>query len=177
MPCRAPPPQRGSGPATPRRPRLRSSCSWARPTKPDIEEAAALYEKQHAGRVLLHFGGSGKMLSEMKLAQRGDLYFLGSSDFMDLAKRKGLVLSETGRRVPTSSPPSTCPPATPRTSAPWRTSRARLVEEPAGNSFGPGGRRSGTWQVTAGTVLTICAGIEYRLPRFRVAKNNREGEP
>jgi len=68
-------------------------------TKPAIEEAAALYEKKHPVRVLLHFGGSGKMLSEMKLARRGDLYLPGSSDFMDMAKREGLVLADTEKRV------------------------------------------------------------------------------
>lgn len=83
-------------------------------TKPAIEEAAALYEKQHAVRVLLHFGGSGKMLSEMKLAQRGDLYFPGSSDFMDLAKREGLVLPETERRVAYLVPAINVPAGNPK---------------------------------------------------------------
>jgi molybdate transport system substrate-binding protein len=64
-------------------------------TKPVLEEAATLFEKQTGIKVLLHLGGSGKMLSEMKLARRGDLYLPGSSDFMELAKRERLVLPET----------------------------------------------------------------------------------
>jgi len=64
-------------------------------TKPVLEEAATLFEKQTGIKVLLHFGGSGKMLSELKLARRGDLYVPGSSDYMELAKRERLVLPET----------------------------------------------------------------------------------
>jgi molybdate transport system substrate-binding protein len=37
------------------------------------------------------FGGSGFVLSQMKLAKRGDLYFPGSSDFMEVAKKENLV--------------------------------------------------------------------------------------
>ncbi len=68
-------------------------------SKPATEEAAKAFERKTGCRVLLHFGGSGKMLSEMKLGQRGDLYFPGSSDFMELAKREKLVVPETERRV------------------------------------------------------------------------------
>jgi molybdate transport system substrate-binding protein len=68
-------------------------------TKPAIEEAAQVFEKKTGVRVLLHLGGSGKMLSEIKLARRGDLYLPGSSDFMDIAKRETLVVPETEKRV------------------------------------------------------------------------------
>lgn len=68
-------------------------------SKPATEEAAAAFEKKTGTRVLLHFGGSGKMLSDMKLSQRGDLYFPGSSDFMELAKKEKLVLPETEKVV------------------------------------------------------------------------------
>jgi molybdate transport system substrate-binding protein len=83
-------------------------------TKPAIEEAAARYEQKHAVRVLLHFGGSGKMLSEMKLARRGDLYLPGSSDFMDMAKREGLVLAETEQRVAYLIPAINVPAGNPK---------------------------------------------------------------
>lgn len=43
-------------------------------TKPVLDEAAALFERETGITVLLHFGGSGTMRSEMKLARRGDLY-------------------------------------------------------------------------------------------------------
>jgi len=68
-------------------------------SKPATEEAARWFEAQTGIRVNLHLGGSGKMLSEMKLSERGDLYFPGSSDFMELAKREKLVLEETEKIV------------------------------------------------------------------------------
>lgn len=68
-------------------------------TKPATEEEARLFEEKYGVSVDLHFGGSGAMLSQMKLTERGDLYFPGSSDFMEEAKREGLVLSETEQRV------------------------------------------------------------------------------
>ncbi|MCU0661005.1 MAG: molybdate ABC transporter substrate-binding protein [Myxococcota bacterium] len=68
-------------------------------TKPAIEEAALVFEKQEGVKVFLHFGGSGKMLSEIKLARRGDLYLPGSSDFMELAKREKLVHPESEQRL------------------------------------------------------------------------------
>ena len=83
-------------------------------TKPVVEELGATFEKKTGIRVLLHFGGSGKMLSEMKLARRGDLYFPGSSDFMDLAKREGLVLPETEKRVAYLVPAINVPAGNPK---------------------------------------------------------------
>jgi molybdate transport system substrate-binding protein len=68
-------------------------------SQPATEEAAKRFEEKTGTKVDLHFGGSGRMLSMMKLAERGDLYFPGSSDFMEMAKRDGLVLAETERRV------------------------------------------------------------------------------
>lgn len=67
--------------------------------KPATEEAAKLFEQQTGAKVVLHFGGSGQMLSQIKLARRGDLYFPGSSDYMELAKREGLALPESERLV------------------------------------------------------------------------------
>jgi len=68
-------------------------------SKPATEEAATAFEDKTGCRVLLHFGGSGAMLSQMKLTRRGDLYFPGSSDFMELAKREKLVVAETEKIV------------------------------------------------------------------------------
>lgn len=83
-------------------------------TKPAIEEAAAGFEKQAKLKVQLHFGGSGKMLSEMKLARRGDLYIPGSSDFMDMAKREKLVLPETEQRIAYLVPAINVPAGNPK---------------------------------------------------------------
>jgi molybdate transport system substrate-binding protein len=68
-------------------------------SKPATEEAAAAFETKTGCKVLLHFGGSGKMLSEMKLGRRGDLYFPGSSDFMELAKKQGEVVADTEKII------------------------------------------------------------------------------
>jgi len=68
-------------------------------SKPATEKAARRFEEEANIRVNLHFGGSGKMLSEMKLSERGDLYFPGSSDFMEIAKRENLVLEDTEKIV------------------------------------------------------------------------------
>jgi molybdate transport system substrate-binding protein len=57
------------------------------------------FERETGTRVSVTFGGSGYVLSQMIMARKGDLYFPGSSDFMELAKRKGVVLPETERKV------------------------------------------------------------------------------
>lgn len=68
-------------------------------SKPPTEAAARAFEARTGATLELHFGGSGKMLTEMKLAERGDLYFPGSSDYMEKAKREGLVDGATEARV------------------------------------------------------------------------------
>ncbi len=66
-------------------------------SKPPAEEAAQLYEKKTGVRVDLVFGGSGYVLSQMKLTRQGDIYLPGSSDFMEKAKRDGDVIADTER--------------------------------------------------------------------------------
>lgn len=68
-------------------------------SKPPVEEAARLYEEKTGVKVRLVFGGSGTVLSQMKLAREGDLYFPGSSDYMEKAKRDGDVYPETEKIV------------------------------------------------------------------------------
>jgi len=68
-------------------------------TKPATEEVAKLFEEKYGVNLELHFGGSGAMLSQMKLTGRGDIYFPGSSDIMEKAKKDGLVLPESERIV------------------------------------------------------------------------------
>lgn len=68
-------------------------------TVPPTTEAARAFEEKTGIEVDLVFGGSGYVLSQMKLARRGDLYFPGSSDYMEKAKRERLVLPETERIV------------------------------------------------------------------------------
>jgi len=64
-------------------------------SKPPTEEAVKAFEEKTGIKIDVTFGGSGKVLSQMKLAKEGDLYFPGSSDYMEKAKKEGDVISET----------------------------------------------------------------------------------
>ncbi|NLI93377.1 MAG: molybdate ABC transporter substrate-binding protein [Peptococcaceae bacterium] len=68
-------------------------------SKPPTEEAAKLFEQKTGVKVDLVFGGSGAVLSQMKLAKKGDLYFPGSSDFMEKAKQDGQVYANTESKI------------------------------------------------------------------------------
>ncbi len=68
-------------------------------SKPPTEEAAKAFEKKTGVKVNVTFGGSGFVLSQMTLAKKGDIYFPGSSDYMEIAKKKGLVFPETEQYV------------------------------------------------------------------------------
>ena len=64
-------------------------------SKPATEEGVQIFKEISGIPVDVVFGGSGFVLSQMKLTKRGDLYFPGSSDFMELAKKEGLVFPES----------------------------------------------------------------------------------
>lgn len=68
-------------------------------SRPPTEEVARLYEQKTGVKVDLVFGGSGYVLSQMKLARQGDIYFPGSSDYMEKAKRDGDVFPESEKVV------------------------------------------------------------------------------
>lgn len=68
-------------------------------SKPPMEELAALFERNSGIKLLVHFGSSGAMLSQMELTRKGDIYFPGSPDFMEKAKKKDLVYAHTERVV------------------------------------------------------------------------------
>jgi molybdate transport system substrate-binding protein len=68
-------------------------------SKPPTEEAAKLYEQKTGIKIELVFGGSGYVLSQMKLAKQGDIYFPGSSDYMEKAKRDGDVLADSEKVI------------------------------------------------------------------------------
>ncbi len=68
-------------------------------SKPALEEIKESLEKEANIRLEIVFGGSGYVLSQMNLSRRGDLYFPGSSDFMERAKREGSVFSDTERVI------------------------------------------------------------------------------
>ncbi len=68
-------------------------------SKPAAVEAGERFRERTGVEVLWHFGGSGAVLSQMSLSGRGDVYFPGSSDFMALARDRGLVDPATEVRV------------------------------------------------------------------------------
>lgn len=68
-------------------------------SKPATEEAVKLFEKQTGVAVDVSFGGSGFVLSQMVLARLGDIYFPGSSDYMEKAKKQGHVFAATEKIV------------------------------------------------------------------------------
>lgn len=68
-------------------------------SKPPTEEAAKAYEAKTGIKVDVIFGGSGYVLSQMILGKRGDIYFPGSSDYMEVAKKKEVVFPETEKIV------------------------------------------------------------------------------
>jgi molybdate transport system substrate-binding protein len=68
-------------------------------SKPASEEAIHLFKKEFGIPVDVIFGGSGFVLSQMKLTKKGDIYFPGSSDFMEMAKKEGLVFPESEKII------------------------------------------------------------------------------
>lgn len=68
-------------------------------SKPATEEVIKDFQQKTAIPTEAAFGGSGFVLSQMKLSKKGDIYFPGSSDFMELAKREGLVYPESEKIV------------------------------------------------------------------------------
>jgi len=68
-------------------------------SKPATEEAIKLFEKETGVAVDVSFGGSGFVLSQMVLARKGDIYFPGSSDYMEKAKKEGHVYPDTEKVI------------------------------------------------------------------------------
>ncbi len=68
-------------------------------SQPATEKAAIEFEKQTGIKIKINFGGSGSVLSQMILSKQGDIYFPGSSDFMEIAKRKNVIINESEKIV------------------------------------------------------------------------------
>jgi molybdate transport system substrate-binding protein len=66
---------------------------------PPLTEAAKLYEKRYGVKVRLTFGGSGVVLSQMKLARKGDVYVPGSDDYMEKAIKERIVDPKSVRLI------------------------------------------------------------------------------
>ncbi len=68
-------------------------------SKPATEDVVKVFQEKMGIPVDVIFGGSGFVLSQMKLTRKGDLYFPGSSDFMEMAKKDGFVFPETEKMI------------------------------------------------------------------------------
>jgi len=64
-------------------------------SKPAMDESAQAFEKKTGIKVYCTYGGSGAILSQMKLSKSGDLYIPGSPDYMVMAERDGVVKPES----------------------------------------------------------------------------------
>jgi len=68
-------------------------------SKPPLEEAANIFLEKTNIKVELTFGGSGTVLSQMKMSKQGDLFIPGSPDYMVVAERDGVVYAETEKII------------------------------------------------------------------------------
>jgi len=60
--------------------------------KPPVASAALKYAKEKFGtEIHLQYGGSGTLLSSLKVAKMGDLYLAADSSYQQIAKQAGLV--------------------------------------------------------------------------------------
>jgi molybdate transport system substrate-binding protein len=60
-------------------------------SKPALDEAAILFEKETGVKVYLTYGGSGTVLSQMELSKTGDVYIPGSPDYLVKAESKKIT--------------------------------------------------------------------------------------
>jgi len=73
--------------------RITAFCGAA--SEVPMEEAAKVFEARTGTKVELIWGGSGSVMSQMKLSRRGDLFIPGSPDYMDMAIAQGLVEADS----------------------------------------------------------------------------------
>ncbi|MGA2865037.1 MAG: molybdate ABC transporter substrate-binding protein [Verrucomicrobiota bacterium] len=60
--------------------------------KPPVEAVARQYEKECGVAVQLQYGGSGTLLSNLRVAARGDVFLAGDESYIELARSNGLVV-------------------------------------------------------------------------------------
>lgn len=59
------------------------------------QEIVELFEKKYGISVIASFGGSGSLLSSIKITKAGDLYVPGSQDYMEKALKDGIIQKDT----------------------------------------------------------------------------------
>ncbi len=56
-----------------------------------IETLAKTYEKEKGSKVELTFDGSNRLLGQIKLTRKGDVYIPGDAEYIDMARKESLV--------------------------------------------------------------------------------------
>ena len=64
-----------------------------------MEEISARFERETGIEVNTIFGGSGTLLSQIELSQKGEVYLPGSPDYIIIANRKKLLVENSERIV------------------------------------------------------------------------------
>ena len=59
--------------------------------KPPVEQAAAQYADEYGVKIYLQYGGSGTLLSNLQISQKGDLYLAADESYLELAAQKNLA--------------------------------------------------------------------------------------
>ena len=59
-----------------------------------MAEIARRYEEAYGVKVMLQYGGSGTLLNNLQLADKGDLYLAADHSYTDIARGKGLIAEE-----------------------------------------------------------------------------------
>jgi molybdate transport system substrate-binding protein len=83
-------------------------------SKPALDEAAFVFEKQTGVKVFLTYGGSGTVLSQMELSKTGDLYIPGSPDYLVKAESKKITDPASTKIVAYLIPAINVQPGNPR---------------------------------------------------------------
>lgn len=60
--------------------------------KPPVEAAARDYEREYGVDITLQYGGSGTLLNNVRITQKGDIYLAADNSYIALAKEQGLVI-------------------------------------------------------------------------------------
>ncbi|MCF7848337.1 MAG: molybdate ABC transporter substrate-binding protein [Kiritimatiellales bacterium] len=63
-------------------------------SKPPVEEIAKQYEAAYGVKIQLQYGGSGTLLSNLQIADKGDIYLAADHSYVDIARGKGLIDEE-----------------------------------------------------------------------------------
>jgi len=59
--------------------------------KTPVTDVAADYERRFGVRVEIQYGGSGTLLSNLRVARRGDVFLAADTDYLSIARSNGLV--------------------------------------------------------------------------------------